>query len=135
MDHFRWLRPAATSQNFSDLGVFFFCFLFSRIASCSLNLFWGEHVFSVRPFRRYLFRCRTFSAQIVSAPIRCSLTVHLFRVWVSVSKKHRILAPKRAAQKWSRRKVVDPFFGDLFLLVFSIIIPLNLFVQLSSTIR
>ena len=56
--------------------------------------FLGDHVFSVRPFRRYLFRCRTFSAHIVSAPIRCSLTVHLFRVWVSVSKKHRILAPK-----------------------------------------
>ena len=33
-------------------------------------------------FRRHLFRCCTFSAQIVSAPIRCSLTVHLIRVWV-----------------------------------------------------
>ena len=54
---------------------------------------------SVRPFRRHLFRCHTFSAQIVSAPIRYSLTVHLFRVWVSVSKKHRMLAPKRAAPK------------------------------------
>ena len=58
-----------------------------------------DHVFSVRPFRRHLFRCRTFPAQIVSAPIRCSSTVHLFRV----SKKHRIIVPK-----WLRRKVVDP---------------------------
>ena len=41
-----------------------------------------DHVFLVRPFRRHLFHCRTFSAQIVSAPIRCSLTVHLFRVRV-----------------------------------------------------
>ena len=41
-----------------------------------------DHVFSVRPFRRHLFRCRTSSAQIVSAPIRCCWTVHLFKVWV-----------------------------------------------------
>ena len=33
-----------------------------------------------RPLRHHLFHCRTFSAQIVSAPIRCSLTVHLYRV-------------------------------------------------------
>ena len=39
-----------------------------------------DHVFSVRPFRHDLFRCRTFSAQVVSAPIRSSLTVHLFGV-------------------------------------------------------
>ena len=58
-----------------------------------------DHVFSVQPFRRHLFRCRTFSAQIVSAPIRCSLTVHVFKV----SKKHRILSPKRSC-----RKVVVP---------------------------
>ena len=67
-----------------------------------------------RPFRHYLLCCRLFSAQIVSAPIRCSLTVHLFRVWVSVSKKHRMLAPKRAASKWSRRKVVDPYIRHNF---------------------
>ena len=67
---------------------------------------YGDHVFSVRPFWRHLFRSRTFSAQIASAPIRCSLTVHFFRV--RVSKKHRILAPKRSAMKWSRRIVVDP---------------------------
>ena len=35
---------------------------------------------SARPFRPHLFRCRTFSAQIVSAPIRCYLTFQLFRV-------------------------------------------------------
>ena len=52
---------------------------------------------SVRPFRRHLFRCRTFSAQITSVPIWCSLTVDLFRV--RVSKKHRILAPKRSTPK------------------------------------
>ena len=64
-------------------------FVANKVSIC------GDHVFSVRPFRRHLFRCRTFSAQIVSAPIRCSLTVHLFRVWVRVSKKHRMLgAPK-----------------------------------------
>ena len=64
-----------------------------------------------RPFRRHLFRCQTFSAQIISAPIPCYLTVHLFRVrvgaWVRVSKKHRILAPK-----WSCRKVVYPSIDD-----------------------
>ena len=58
-----------------------------------------DHVFSVRPFWRHLFRCRTFPAQIVSAPIRRSSTVHLIRV----SKKHRKIVPK-----WLRRKVVDP---------------------------
>ena len=50
-----------------------------------------DHVFSVRPFPRHLFRCRTFSAQIVSAPIRCFLTVQLFgvrvRLWVGVIQK------------------------------------------------
>ena len=45
--------------------------------------------FSARPFRRHLFRCWTFSAQIVSASIRYSLTVQLLkvRVWVRVSQK------------------------------------------------
>ena len=46
--------------------------------------FCRDHVFSVRPCRRHLFHCCTFSAQIVSAPIRCSLTVHLIRVWARV---------------------------------------------------
>ena len=53
----------------------------------------GDHVFSMRPFRRHLFRCRRFSAQIVSAPIRCSLTVQLFRVRV------RQKAPNIGAEK------------------------------------
>ena len=39
---------------------------------------------STRPFRRHLFRCHTFSAQIVSTSIWCFLTDHLFRVWVRV---------------------------------------------------
>ena len=51
----------------------------------------------MRPFWRHLFHCHTFSAQIVSVPIRCSLTVHLFRV--RFSKKHRILALKRSTPK------------------------------------
>ena len=34
----------------------------------------------MRSFRRHSFRCSSFSAQIVSAPIPCSLTVQLFRV-------------------------------------------------------
>ena len=78
----------------------------SGITSFRRNHFGGT--ISARPFLRHLFRCRTFSAQIVSAPIWCSLTVHLFWVWVRVSKKHRILAQKRSELKWSRRKVVDP---------------------------
>ena len=55
----------------------------------------------MRPYRRHLFRCRTFCAQIVSAPIRCSLTVQLFRVrvrarvWVRVRQK----APNFGAEK------------------------------------
>ena len=61
-----------------------------------------DHVFLARPFRRHLFRCRSFSAHIISAytisahiisahiisaPIRCSLTVQLFRVRVWVIQK------------------------------------------------
>ena len=34
-------------------------------------------------------------------------------LWVSVTKKHRILAPKRSVSKWSRGKVVDPDFTQL----------------------
>ena len=41
----------------------------------------------MRPFRHHLFRRRTFSAQIVSSPIRRSSTVQLFRVRVWVSQK------------------------------------------------
>ena len=46
--------------------------------------------------------------------IWCSLTVQLFRVrselefGLGLVKKHRILAQKRSATKWLRRKVVDP---------------------------
>ena len=63
----------------------------------TLNAYFRDHVLSVRPFRRHLFRCQSFSAQIVSAPIRCSLTVQLFRVrvWVRASQK----APNIGAEK------------------------------------
>ena len=84
----------------------------SRHTKKNFHIVERDHVFSVRPFRRQLFRCRTFSAQIISAP---NLALWQFTylgfglgLWVSVSKKHRILASKRAAPKWSRRKVVDP---------------------------
>ena len=58
-----------------------------------------DHVFLVRPFRRHLFPGRSFSTQIVSAPIRCSLTVQLFRVRVRVrvwvSKKARNIGAEK----------------------------------------
>ena len=73
--------------------------------------------FGITSFRRdhfgtTLFRCQTFSAQIISAPISCYLTVHLFRI--RVSKKHQILAPKRFAPKWSRQKVMYPSVSTSF---------------------
>ena len=74
---------------------------------------------SARPFRDHLFRCRSFSAQIVSAPIRCSLTVQLFRVkvrvrvWVRISQKAPNIGIEKVraemvVPKWLRRKVEDP---------------------------
>ena len=42
---------------------------------------WGSRFFSAS------ISPQTFSAQIVLSPIRCSLTVQLFRVWVRVSQK------------------------------------------------
>ena len=78
-----------------------------------------DHVFSVRPFRRddfgatnfvdVRFLQRSFRRQFGALWQFTYLGFGLgLGLWVSVSKKHRILATKRAAQKWSRRKVVDP---------------------------
>ena len=57
----------------------------------------------LRPFWRHVFRCRSFSAQIVSSPIRCSCTFQLFRVRVWVGQ----IAPNWC-RKGPRRKLVDP---------------------------
>ena len=73
-----------------------------------LELHW-DHLFLARPFLRHLFRCRSFSTQIVSAPIWCSLTVQLFRVTVWVGQR----APNWR-KKGPRRKVVDPATRPLY---------------------
>ena len=69
--------------------------------------FLWDHLFLAPPFRhklflRHLFRFRSFSAQIASSPIRCSLAVQLFRLGsglgigfeLGLLKKHRIGAEK-----------------------------------------
>ena len=55
----------------------------------------------MRPFWLDLFRCQMFSAQIVLAPIRCSLTVQLFMVRFSQK------APNIGAKK-VRAEMVAP---------------------------
>ena len=66
-----------------------------------------DHVFLVRPFRRHLFRCRSFSAQIISSPIRCSLTVQLVRVrirarvWVRQKALNWCRKGLRAEKSWT----------------------------------
>ena len=67
-----------------------------------------DHVFSVRPFRHHLFSCRTFSAQIISAPIQCSLTVRLFRVRVTVSQKTPNIGAEKVRTKIVARKSRGP---------------------------
>ena len=69
-DFWECIKPALVKLNQQVLH----CFKDQRCDN------YRDHVFSARPFRRHLFRCCTFFAQIISAPIRCSLTVHLFRV-------------------------------------------------------
>ena len=73
-----------------------------------------DHVFLMRPFRRHLFRCRSFSAQIVSAPIWSSLTVQLFkvrvrgRVWVRVSQKAPTIGDEKVRVKMVAPKSRGP---------------------------
>ena len=82
-------------------------------------MLYGDHVFSVRPSRRDHFGAtyfvalrflhRSFRQQFGALWQFTYLGFELgLGLWVSVSKKHRILAPKRVAPKWSRQKVVDP---------------------------
>ena len=63
-----------------------------------------DHVFSVRPFR-----CRTFSAQIVAALIRCSLTVQLFRVRIKVSQKAPNIGAEKVGAEMVAQKSCGPF--------------------------
>ena len=84
----------------SNFGCFASLYIASRPVQAHVSA--GSRLFgatiSTQPFRNHIFRCRSFSAQIVSAPIRCSLTVQLFRVrvWVRVCQN----APNIGAEKF-----------------------------------